>query len=182
MTTLSDFILGAASYYGVPLERLMGGSTVDTTQGEFEVVLRVALTVEDVASIAARAQRMALERKVDEWIAAEPPAPKMPSREERRKQWEGLSDAGRAVYGSFHRFTQSLGDADPYASPVEWVGRGGPEVQPVELPAHVYLPPDQATEQQKVMAVGRDGRGWYAVDPADLTPEQMQDYGPQARP
>lgn len=170
MTALHDFIQAAASYYGVPLDQLTEGSTLDTAQGDIELVLRVALTPEDVSSIAARMQRMALERKVDEAQAAEAAkrAAAGRTRHELRKAYNSLTRAERSAYGSFAKYAAAHGAVDLFATPEV--------VEKAELPPHVWLERGEVTEQQKAMAVGMDEKGRYAVDPADLTEQQRAQH------
>jgi hypothetical protein len=176
MTALHDFIRASASYFGLPLDQLTVGSTLDTTNGDMEVVLRVALLPSDVAEIAQRMERMALEARVDAQVAqrkAEVPAP--PPREVMREAYRNLSSAERSAYGSFHRYVQEHGGPDPFATepdPVPDPFAPDPSLEPVEIPKVVWLHPNAATEQQKAMAIGVNEHGYIGLDPADLTPEQ----------
>lgn len=153
MTALHNFIRAAASYYGVPVGQLTEGCAIDSSTGEFEVVLRFALTPDDLAGVAKRMATMLQEQAVDEAIAAQQAEHKaMPT----RADWDMLTAAERSAYGSFARFKAQ------YVPPVE----------KVELPAHVWLERGEATPTQMSMAVGMDEKGRVAVDPADLTNEQ----------
>ena len=175
MSAFNDFIIAAGAYFGIPDDQLMQGSTVDVSTGELEVVLRVALTSENVTAIGQLMARMALEAKVDAQVAqakavAEAEAAVMSDEEKRaalRVEYNDLPERARSAYGSFHRFLQARAGLinDPYVP------------EPVAIPDVVWLEHGEATDQQKAMAVGMDAKGHYGVDPADLTPEQKAKRG-----
>jgi hypothetical protein len=178
MTALHDFIRASASYFGLPLDQLTEGSTLDTTRGDMEVVLRVALMPSDVAEIAERMQRMALEAAVDAQVArqqAEAEVAATPSREAMREVWNMLHPSLQSRYGSFHRYVASVeaGMVPTTEKPTAPPDLGpGPEDEPVTIPTVVWVHPSAATEQQKMMAIGVNEHGYIGLDPADLTPEQ----------
>jgi hypothetical protein len=157
--------------------RLTVGSTLDTTNGDMEVVLRVALLPSDVAEIAQRMERMALEAAVDAQVAQQQAAAAQAKvkasddhparvRDALRKEFNGLTDGQRSVFGSFHNFIQhrAQGLPDPWTM--------APPEEPVTIPTVVWLEKGEATEQQRAMAIGIDAEGRYGVDPDDLTYEQ----------
>jgi hypothetical protein len=175
MTALHDFIRASASYFGLPVDQLTEGSTLDTTRGDMEVVLRVALLPNDVAEIAQRMERMALEARVDAQVAEQQAAAQViPTRDQMRDAYNALTPSERSAYGSFYRYCVAvgMGVTDPYVPSAE------PE-EKVEIPKVVWLDRSEATEQQKVMAVGVDERGRYGMDADDLTYEQRKARGMQ---
>lgn len=176
MSAFNDFIIAAGAYFGIPDDQLMQGSTVDVSTGEMEVVLRVALTSENVTAIGQLMARMALEAKVDAQVAqakaeAEAEAAAMSDEDQRmalRAEYNALTASERSAYGSFYRFLQVRMAGlinDPYVP------------EPVAIPDVVWLEHGEATEQQRYMAVGLDEKGRVGVDPADLTEEQRAKRG-----
>jgi hypothetical protein len=187
MTALHSFIQAAASYWGVPVDQLTHGSTIDATTGDIEVVLRVAVNQADLAGIAVRMQRMATEAAVDE-AQAKPQVAYGPLTDGvLRTAYNGLPTAERSKHGSFAKFKAYMGAPDSWDYGQHRVdainagllpgGPGNTTPEPVELPPHAYVPGRALTEQQKAMAVGMNERGEYAMDPADLTEQQRAQYG-----
>lgn len=162
MTTFQD---AAASYFGLS-DTGVRKTEVFTHEGEMLVVFEVPLTTEDVLGIADRMRTLQTDQ------AAPRAAIKAPvSREDMRAAYSALSPAERSSYGSFAKYVALGGGEDVYP------------VQPkIELPAHVYLSPAEVTEQQKVMAIGRDEKGNYAVAVGDLTAAQQVDHMDDAGP
>lgn len=159
--TKESFLVAAASYFGLPDDQVMQGSTVEAgADGSLDVVLRVALTPDDIAGIAGRMKVLAEAQPEPVYAETE-----VPTREQLREQYNALSKQERSHYGSFHHYVVSTGLLDPYRA-----------TDKVDLPAHVYLSPAQATSQQKAMAVGRDEKGNYAIAVEDLSHEQKADH------
>jgi hypothetical protein len=179
MTALHDFIRASASYFGLPLDQLTVGSTLDTSNGDMEVVLRVALLPSDVAEIAQRMERMALEARVDAQVAernAQAEAAKVPSRDVLRAMYNSLSEADQSRYGSFHNYVQAQGFPDPYPAMRDTLP--GPSEEPVTIPTVVWLERGEATAYQaQGCAIGVDAQGRIGVAPEDLTPDQKAARG-----
>jgi hypothetical protein len=186
MTALHDFIRAAASYYGLPQDQLNEGSDIDTSRGDIEVVLRIALSSADVTAIGKRMEVLRVEAESDARVAAQQAqqaAQDAPSDAELREEYNALSLAERSRYGSFARFRASYGAGDPYVSANvgDLPGKTTPEYvvlsvpsDKVELPTVVWLDRSEVTEQQKAMAIGVDEKGRYGVDPQDLTELQRK--------
>lgn len=153
MTTFQE---AAASYFGLA-ETNLRKTEVFTDAGEVLLVFEIPLNKDDILGIADRLRAM-VEQALPEPVQAET---RGWTREELREQYNALSPAERSQYGAFSRYEA-------------WRrGEGSFQVQAkIELPAHVYLNPAEATEQQKVMAIGRDEKGNYAVTMEDLTSDQ----------
>lgn len=111
MTALTNFIRAAASYFGVPVDQLMEGSTIDASQGAFDVLLRVALTPDDLKGIAGRMEAML----VDAHAEVEEPQPPEPSNEELRTLWDSLPGNQRSAFGSFAVFKLNWQPTKPQA-------------------------------------------------------------------
>lgn len=188
MSTLQDFILASASYFGIPAEQIMDGSTIDASQGDFDVVLRVSLTPDDLKGVAGRMATMLLDRKADEAVAFSAPAEAGPPDGMLREAYGNLTKAERSRHGSFARFKayaqtgirrDVVGEVP---APVQAGLAPGEALElPVrvglDLPAHVWFEGSQLTEQQKMLSVGRDTAGLYAMAPEDLTDEQRAQVG-----
>lgn len=165
------FLKAAASYYGQPdarkVELFTDGATV-------VLALELALKDEDMAGIVERMRAMwadAEALQAQQQAQATQAMASVPSEQRMRDEYNGMDKRTRSEFGSFARYRAWRGAVDPYA------------VQDtVELPAHVYLSPAEATEQQKAMAVGRDAKGNYAVAPEDLTTAQRRMHGLEPDP
>lgn len=170
MSALVGFIEAAASYFGVPLDQVVDGSTVDASKGDLDVVLRIALKPDDVVGIAGRMKAMAEQRDLEQSrvaLAATAPEPVAPSNDQLRAQYNSLPAHQRSAFGSFAKFKAAAEQAGA-EEPVGERKEGG-----LDLPPHVWLDASECTEQQKVFAVGYDHtKGQYAIDPDDLTNEQ----------
>lgn len=160
MTALTDFMVAAASYMGLPDGQVLEGSTVDASSGDLELVLRVSVTADDLVGIGKRMGVLMAQKAVDDAqrVKAWVDAPEL-TNEELRAAWQALEPSEQSRHGSFGRYklhiehgTMPLGD--------------------LELPAHVWMHGNALTEQQKAMAVGMDEKGRYAMDPDDLTGSQ----------
>jgi hypothetical protein len=110
MTALTNFIRAAASYFGVPLDQLTEGCAIDSSTGEFEVVLRVALTPDDLKGIAGRMEAMLVDAQAEPEVLEAI----LPSNEELRKRWDALCPGDRSAFGSFAVFKTKWG-LDPTA-------------------------------------------------------------------
>lgn len=170
MTALTDFVVAAGSYFGLPEGRVMEGSTVETKDGEMELVLRIVLSSDDVVGIGKRMGVLLAQAESDARV--EDMEPILPSREALRAQYNSLPASQRSAFGSFAKFKALYNDSGIVAVPP-----GADKV--VELPPHVYVPGRELTAQQLSMAVGMDAEGRYAMDPNDLTPEQLAEWGPR---
>ena len=172
MNAFHNFIRAAASYYGVPVDQLTEGCSIDSSTGEFEVVLRLVVTPEDLAGIGKRMDTMMREAQVDEAVAqrATERETTLPSDEELRELYNALHPATRSHFGSFARYKAQWHESTQALLGIE----GALDVaRKVELPAHVWVPARELTDQQRAMAVGvDDATNRYAMDPADLTAEQ----------
>lgn len=151
MSALNDFAVAAGSYFGMPEGRVMQGSTVDVSNGDMELVLRIVLTTDDVVGIGKRMGVMMVEAQVDAQQAAQQAAQaaaRMPPREALRTQWNSLPASQRSAFGSFHKYVQAheqagaewpLGtqgamegeQAAGFEPPAGWAG----EPKDLELPA-----------------------------------------------
>lgn len=165
MSALNDFIVAAASYFGLPDSRVTEGSTIDDRDGEMGLILRIALTPDEVVGIGKRMGVLLSEKAVDDAQRAKVGVEvHLPSNVELRAAWTALTRAERSAYGSFGVFKVKWNAAE------EDVGKA-------EVPPHVYVPGLELTEQQKMLSVGYDTTtGKYAMDPADLTPEQIAEH------
>lgn len=109
---LTNFIRAAASYFSVPVDQLTQGCAIDSSTGEFEVVLRFVLTPDDLKGIAGRMEAMlAMEKARQEPEGLEAI---MPSNEELRAEWQNMTGVQRSPFGSFAKYRQSRGLPDPY--------------------------------------------------------------------
>lgn len=153
----NEFFEAAARYYGVA-ETNMRVVEVYTQDDRLHLTLRVELRDEDLMGIL---KQMEAVPKPVPGIPFDYGDEPTPTREQLREQYNALSKQERSRYGSFHNYMVSTGlELHPL------------EAEKVELPAHVYLSPAEATPQQKAMAIGRDEKGNYAVAVEDLTPYQ----------
>lgn len=169
MSALNDFVVAAGSYFGLPEGRVMQGSTVDTSNGEMELVLRIVLTTDDVVGIGKRVGVLQTQAQVDAAQAIKRDVVGVPSREELRAQYNSLPDHQRSAFGSFHNYLKAYEQADPYAAPAD---------SPT-IPAHVWVPGSELTATQLSMAMSMDADGRYAMDPDSLTEEQRAKWGPK---
>lgn len=160
--TLKDFIAGAASYFGLPVDQVVEGK-VHTEHGCIEVVLHVQVTADDLAGIAGRMKAMAEVPPVPHHT----PQPAAPTDAELREEYNTLTKADRSRFGAFHRYKA-------------WRMDGGPEQQQatIDLPPHVYLAAGECTAQQRAMAIGQDEKGQYAIAVEDLTEAQRIEHVP----
>lgn len=176
MSALNDFVVAAGSYFGLPEDRVVSGSTLDVSQGQMTLVLCIDLTTDDVVGIAKRAGVMTLEAQVDAAQAAKDVAVAAPlSRDQLRAMYNGLPAHQRSAFGSFAKYVATYRQADPYAddkAAIEATLNKG------QIPAHVWIDPHELTSTQAAMAIGMDPTtGTYAMDPADLTQEQRTRLG-----
>lgn len=199
MTALTDFVVAAGSYFGLPEGRVMEGSTVDVSNGEMELVLCIRLTSDDVASIGKRMGVLLVEAKVDAAQAAKRDVVGVPSNSEMRDQWNSLPAHQKSAFGSFAKFKAACEQAGaewPLGASRGVTGLGtavsldaireteglpplGKSGRKAEIPPHVWVPGSELTGPQLAMAMSMDEQGRYAMDPNDLTKEQMEDWGPK---
>lgn len=185
MNALIDFVNAAASHFGLPSDQLTHGSGISTENGDFELVIRLKLTPENVIGIGKRMAVLATEARVDAELARQQ-APQPPSDADLRLVYNAMSEGERSHWGSFNRFKQGMGMGDAYTANLHAVTEAvmsglidGPA--PVEVPPVVWLDSNEATDQQKAMAVGYDvTTDRYGVDPGDLTAEQLAKRGDHA--
>lgn len=162
----ATFQEAAASYFGLAETNLRKIEVF--SDGDLVVAFEITLTSGDVLAITDRMRSMG-----EQPAPAEPPSAQLVelSREQMREAYNALGPAERSQYGSFARYVAEHGGTDPYTT-----------VAKIELPPHVYLTPAETTAQQRVMAIGRDEKGNYAIDVGDLTAAQrvdhMDDVGP----
>jgi hypothetical protein len=105
MNALNDFVVAAGSYFGLPEGRVEYGSTLDVSEGDMVLVLRIVLTSDDAVGIGKRMGVMMTEKATDEALAARTQAnPCPPTNEELRTVWNAFTAAERSSYGSFGAF------------------------------------------------------------------------------
>lgn len=175
MSTVQE---AAISYFGLPEgTTLVEGGPV----GAFAFI--IPLTEEHLRGIADRMKAMA------ETAAPAAVFVASPSRDELRAEWDKLSQADRGRFGSFGRYAaqSAMGlAADDAIEPTE--GVGGREVKhvdaPVEaapsaLPDAVWVPLDDVSDQQRLMASDWQNTSdnvEYLIQVAMLTDEQRAKY------
>lgn len=170
MTALHNFIRAAASYYGVPVDQLTEGCAVDSSTGEFEVVLRFAVSPDDLAGIGKRMEVMMRETEVDQAIADKAAAQAQEhagaavvSDKVLRERYNALPAHQKSAFGSFAKYKAKWNES-ALAAQVK---------QGVALPEHVWIDGRELTNQQIALAMSSDARGRFAMDPNDLIPEQL---------
>lgn len=178
-TVLNNFVVAAASYFGLPLDQLMPGSTLDTSMDDMELVLRIKPTMEDVEGIAKRMGVLRVEHEVDQAQAAKAQAQaeaEEPSVAMLRAQYNSLPAAQKSAFGSFGRYVAACeqGALEAQARKAQEPPRTG-----LDLPAHVWVPGSELTGPQMALAMSSDASGRFAMDPNDLTKEQLKEWGPK---
>lgn len=128
MDTNDAFILAVASYFGVPVDQVMAGSGVETAQGAFTVVLRVALTPDDIKGVASRMEALAEvddPRPGDDEKITIQPTPTIVITPQQlnesllvrmRNEYNALSHIARARFGSLEGYVKWSFGLDPYAA------------------------------------------------------------------
>lgn len=158
--TKDALIRAAASYFALPPDQVMQGSDMAVDSGTVMMVFHVALRPSDVEGITRRMRAMVEPEQAQEG------QPEAAGEANEHKQWraeyDGMDRRSKSVFGSFMRYA-------------DWRAAGGvldSEVQATEIPAHVWMRPEEATDYQRLMAMGTDQEGRIAVSVDDLTEEQ----------
>lgn len=176
----TDITRAAISYFGLP-----DGTWCMTspTPGTFAFV--IPLTEEHLRGIADRMK--ALAEPLDPFEPGRA-NPTMKTREELRAEYNDMSPAARAGFGSFARYvSESLmgAAADDAIEPAQ--GVAGREVKHVdvpveddsELPEAVWVPENELSNQQFAMASDarhKDGKPWCLMQAAMLDAAQRAKY------
>lgn len=154
----SKFLQATASYFGLADTHASQAEVHTTEQGAMVATFQIQLTDEDMVGILGHMKAMA-EPMPTEPIYVQTEAP---SDERMRDEYNAMDKRTKSEFGSFARYKT-------------WRLGGGAElVDKVEIPPHVWIEPGDANLMQRVMAVGRDERGRYAVALDDLTAEQRR--------
>lgn len=157
----NEFFKAAARYFGVA-EGAAHKTEVYTEGGVLVLALEIPLSDADLAGIADRMKTMQEQAPGPAYDYVEV---EVPSEQRMRDEYNAMDKRSRSEFGAFHRYK-----AWRLGTTLDTVTTGK-----VELPAHIYLSPAEATAQQKAMAIGRDERGNYAIAVEDLTEEQFKD-------
>lgn len=195
-STHADMIRAAASYFGIPPEQLLLGSEF-TAGGTMNVTLKVALTLDDMHAITSRAYGQKLDKLQEELLSQgkhpaqqEPPAQPISLEEVARneqayKDNDSAADQRAIILQLRGEYDQATHAERKGRSRWQYVVDRARELDEHtaaanshDIPEHVWLDAGKLTDQQRAMSLGFDmTTGKYAMDPADITPEQRAELG-----